>query len=246
MVMPPWDTFEYVATVPESHSGQFQCSARLRHPITHQGNEFDSRLLGHAPQLQIADAGMTPNPCRHQPGVMRSRITLTASTRKDATAAAISVYVDRELIAQLQPGDNMHISRTACACLGLSIVRDGKMLAAIGAVSAVDLGDDFQVLSPYQLVQQAERVFQEEDPEFRFSEAPVEFIHRTHRRILFRGECRIGQYEIRLRHGFLSGIPGVDESAAIYLGQDRVPAFVNASAELLENDPGELVPWPDE
>jgi len=245
MVMPPWDTFEYVATVPESHGGPFQCSARLRHSITHHGNEFDSRLLGHAPQLQIAEAGITPNPCRHRPAVMRSRITLTASTREDATAAAISLYVDRDLISQLQPGDNVHISRTACACLGLSILRGGKLLAGIGAVSAVDLGEDFQVLSPYQLVQEAAHVFQEEDPEFRFSEAPVEFIHKTRRRILFRGECRIGRYEIRLRHGFLSGIPGIDESAAIYLGGDQVPAFVNASAELLENDPVEVVPWPD-
>jgi hypothetical protein len=246
MVMPPWDTFEYVATAPDNHGGQFQCSARLRHPIPHQGNEFDSRLLGHAPQLQVAEAGSTPNPCRHRPAVMRSRITLAASSRKDATAAAISFHVDRDLIAQLRPGDDVHISRTACACLGLSIVRGGKLLAAVGAVSAVDLGNDFRVLSPYQLVQEAAHIFQAEDPEFRFSEAPVEFIHQTHRRILFRGECRIGQYEIQLRHGFISGIPGVDESAAIYLGQDKVPAFVNASAELLENDPGELVPWPGE
>ncbi len=246
MVMPPWDTFEYVATVPENHGGSFQCSARLRHPITRQGNEFDSRLLGHVPQLQIAEAGITPNPCRHRPAVMRSRVTLTASSRKNATAAAISLHVDCGLTAQLQPGDDIHISRTACACLGLSIVRGGRLLAAIGAVSAVDLGEDFQVLSPYQLVQEAARIFQEEDREFRFSEAPVEFIHQTQRRILFRGECRIGQYEIQLRHGFISGIPGVDESAAIYLGGNQVPAFVNASAELLENDPAELVPWPGE
>ena len=71
---------------------------------------------------------------------MRSRVTLTASAREDATISSISFYVDRDLIRQLRPGDEVHISRTACDCLGLSIIRMGELVAAIGAVTAVDLG----------------------------------------------------------------------------------------------------------
>jgi hypothetical protein len=140
----------------------------------------------------------------------------------------------------------VHISLTACSCLGLSILRKSELLAAVGAVTAVDLGKDFKALVPHPLVQEALHVFRNEDPEFTFSERPIEFIHKSHRRVLFSGNCRIGEFEVRLRHGFLEGIPGTDESAAIYLGGNYVPAFVNTSAELLENDSVELVRWPDE
>ena len=56
----------------------------------------------------------------------------------------------------------------------------------------------------------------------------------------------MGEYEVSLRHGFLEGAPGMDESAAIYKAECQVPAFVSASAQLLESDPVELVSWPGE
>src|SRR5438270_9946847 len=244
MVMPPWDTFDYVATVPDAwQDASFQCTARLRHSLTGRGDAMaDRRLVGHAPRLQVADAG--PGPGADRLPVLRSRITLTSASAKDATASATSFYVDRELIAHLQPGDDVHVSLTACSCLGLSILRKGELLAAIGAVTAVDLGKDFKALVPYLLVQEAAYVFRNEDPEFAFPESPVEFIYKTRRRILFRGDCHIGQYAVLLRHGFLAGIPGLDESAAIYQTRGQIPAFVIASAGLLESDSVEIVPWP--
>jgi hypothetical protein len=246
MVMPPWDTFDYVATVPENYNdAALQWTARLRHPITSGGDKLARRkLVGHAPRLQISDGGLTPNPCPHRPSVMRSRVTLAASTEEDATISSISFYVDRDLIRQLRPGDEVHISRTACACLGLSINRMGDLVAAIGDVSAVDLGRNFKPLSTYHLIQEASQIFKKVDPAFSFPEHPIEFVHKTQRRILFHGDCRVGEYEVLLRHGFLAGIPGTDESAAICKAEHQVPAFVSASAHLLETEPIDLVDWP--
>ena len=248
MVMPPWDTFDYVATMPENYNDtSLQWTARPRYPIAGGGDKLgNSRLVGHAPRLQISDGGLTPDPGPHRPSVMRSRVTLTASVREYATISSISFYVDRNLIRQLRPGDEVHISRTPCACLGLSIIRMGELVAAIGAVTAVDLGKDFKAILLYHLLQQASQIFKKVDPAFSFPECPVEFVHKTHRRILCRGFCRVGEYEVSLRHGFLEGVPGINESAAICKAERQVPAFVSASAQLLESDPVELVSWPGE
>jgi hypothetical protein len=67
------------------------------------------------------------------------RVTLTA-TEKHAIASSFWFNVDRELIAMLRGSDVLHISRTHRAGLGLSVLRDGQLIAAAGAVMHVPLG----------------------------------------------------------------------------------------------------------
>jgi hypothetical protein len=174
---------------------------------------------------------------------MRSRLTLTAAGPEDATDSAISFHVDRDLIALLQPGDDLHITRTRCAGLGLSIIRRRRLLAAVGAITAVPLGDDFQAQFPFRLVEKASAVFAEADPKFEFREMPIEFVEKKQRRILFHGSCQLGQYAVFMWHGFLPGMPGTNESAAICEASRQVPAFASLSAQLLESDPAEITRW---
>ena len=246
-MMPPCGTFDYVTTVPERPAGSLsEWEVRLRYPVKQTGSDIsDRRLVGYAPRLRITDAGLTPDPGPRRPSVIRSLLTLTAASPKDATVSAISFHVDRDLISLLQPGDDLHMTRTRCAGLGLSIIRRGKLLAAVGAVTAVPLGDDFQAHLPFRLLEKASAVFAKADPEFEFDEMPIEFVHQKQRRILFRQSCQLGPYAVFMWHGFLTGMPGTNESAAICEASRQVPAFASLSAQLLEADPAGLTRWPN-
>jgi hypothetical protein len=246
-MMPPCGTFDYVTTVPKnSADSSSEWEVRLRSPVKQTGSAVsDHRLVGYAPRLQITDVGLTPDPGPQRPSVMRSRLTLTAASSQDATVSAISFHVDRDLISLLQPGDDLHMARTSCAALGLSMLRRGRLLAAVGAVTGVPLGDDFQAQFPFRLVEKASAVFAKADPEFEFREIPIEFVEKKHRRILFHGPCRLGQYGVFMWHGFLPGMPGTNESAAICEASRQVPAFASLSAQLLEADPAGITRWPN-
>lgn len=245
-MMPPCGTFDYVATVPEEPAGSSSdWDVRLRYPVKQTGSDIlDRRLVGYAPRLRITDAGLTPDPGPQCPSVMRSRLTFTAANQSDATVSAISFHVDRDLISLLHPGDDLHISRTSCAGLGLSVLRRGRLLAAVGAVTAVPLGNDFQAHHPWRLVEKAAAVFAKADREFEFRENPIEFVHKKQRRILLSGCCQLGPYAVFMWHGFLRGIPGTNESAAVCEASRQVPAFASLSAQLLEADPVEITRWP--
>ena len=246
-MMPACGTFDYVTTVPEKPAVSLsEWEVRLRHPVKQTGRDIlDRRLVGYAPRLRITDAGLTPDPGPRRPSVMRSQMTFTAAGPQDATVSAISFHVDRDLISLLQPGDDLHVTRTRCAGLGLSIIRRGKLLAAVGAVTAVPLGDDFQAHLPLPLLEKASAVFAKADPEFEFREMPIEFVQKKQRRILFDGSCQLGQYAVFVWHGFLTGMPGTNESAAICEATRQVPAFASLSAQLLESDPPRLTSWPN-
>lgn len=245
-MMPPCGTFDYVTTVPEKPADSLSgWEVRLRDPVKQTGSDVsDRRLVGYSPCLRITDAGLTPNPGPRRPSVMRSRLTLTAASPKYATISAIAFHVDRDLISLLQPGDDLHMIRTRCAGLGLSIVRCGKLLAAVGAVTAVPLGEDFQAHLPSGLVEKAASVFAKADPESEFRGKPIVFVHKKRRRILFHGSCQLGPYAVFMWHGFLPGMPGTNESAAICEASRQVPAFASLSAQLLEADRGVLTRWP--
>ncbi len=88
MVMPACGTFDYVAVVPDKTAGAW--AVRCRTAVERSGDHLrDSRLVGFTPSLEIEDAGLTPDPGFTRgvwrPEVMRSRLLLRASDRRDAT-----------------------------------------------------------------------------------------------------------------------------------------------------------------
>jgi hypothetical protein len=101
-------------------------------------------------------------------------VTLTVTEKKHAIASSFSFNVDRELIAMLRPNDVLYISRTHCAGLGLSILRDGELVAAAGAVTCVPLGPTVSVRYPHELIEEAEAIFKARDPDYDIQNDPVE------------------------------------------------------------------------
>jgi hypothetical protein len=251
MAIPLCGTFDYVAVVPDRPGDQWD--VRLREPVKEVGSELaDSRLVGFTPQLQITDAGLPrfSPPARFgivYPKVLRSRVTLTAPGKRNAQVSAASFHVDKALTSVVAPGDTLHMARTACGGLGLSVIRRTKLLFAVGAVTALPLGADVEVRLPVEAIREAQGAFQKRDPqftEFQFAEWPLEIRIGSERRLTQRGRIRLGGYEVNVFHGFLPGLPGEAECVSLVRTGECSDAAANASALLLDGPQAlEILSW---
>lgn len=235
-------TFDYVTIVPDQSEDRLSgWIVRLRRPIEFRGNRlFDSRLVGHSPRLQITEAGPTPNPGPGRPDVLRTRFTLVASEQDHAVISSASWSVDKDLASALHPGDALNMSRSGCGGLGLSAIRHGELIFAVGAVTSVPLGNRFEAAIPFDLIERAEAGFKRRDPEFTFRELPVELGSGGDRRITYGGRSKLGDYEVWVRHGFYTGLPGTNESVSIAKIGGCSSCAANASLELLLADNFEM------
>ena len=194
-------TFDYVFKISATPIGQVKGS--LGEPIEGVKN----RLVGHAPTLEVAEY-------QREPWQLYGRVTLSA-TDTHAVASKFSFSVDRPLVRAFRPGDVLHVSRTSCGGLGLSILRDGYLVAAAGAITKVPLGADVSARAPHDLTEQAEAVFRTRDRRYQLHDQPIELTIQGETRILHLGRPQMGPYEVFMRHGFLRGIPGTDECISI-------------------------------
>lgn len=231
------DTFHFAAIVPErSGATEFECRGDLCEPLV-----TARRLSGVAPLIRVTDAGLTPDPGPHLPWVMRSRITLCASEGRQSTAAETWFHVDRALTSCMRRGDELHLTRTASAGIGLSVIRSGELIVAAGAVTSVPLGQSVRARTPLDLIADAEAVFRKGDPAFEFPVLPLEVIVDS-RMILYGGQQTIGDYRVFVVHGYLRGVPGTDACAAIYHHGKCPDTAAHASAMLMAG-PGADSGW---
>ena len=118
MAMPLAGTFDYLLTIPKRIGGGFSGRAVVREPFDLCGDDLaDRRLVGVAPVVDVTDAGLTPDASPQRPLVARSRITLTASTRRQASVAAASFHIDKALTSCMREGDLLHLAADASAML---------------------------------------------------------------------------------------------------------------------------------
>ena len=250
-MMPPCGTFDYVAVVPDDPDA-FAAGwpVALRRPVARRGDRLtDARLVGHAPRLRITDAGMTPDAPRPpsapfaRPRVLRSQITLTAGGRPDAQVRAASFHVAQGLIAALRPRDVLHLARTAVEGLGLSVLRGGRLIAAVGDVEAVPLGN-VDVSVPRDVIAEIEAVLKRRHPSFTygdlFRELPLDVSVDGLRHVGYRGRCELGEYDLYVVRG-----PSLNAPMCVALSlKGACPAVAaNASAQLLALDDLAMVEW---
>ena len=210
MTMPSAGTFHYFTVVPA-------CPDEIPSPWPLKLGESSSprgRLMGDSPALQITDggaaAGLAP-----QLEIRRSLFSLTASTRRGAGVRAAAFYIDSAVTRAFEAGDTLHLARTGCGGLGLSLFRKGRLIIALGAVSAVPLGDDVEVSVPHDLVREMEILFRQRDAAFKLRQYPLQIAVGREVRITFGGLTQVGDYNTWLFRGFMPGIPGTNESVAI-------------------------------
>jgi hypothetical protein len=235
-------TFKYYATIPERpESEPMPPLLQLSEVVDGAGRSGDTaRLVGFAPCLRISDGG--PIPSAH-PAFTRSRFTLIALEQRGASASSASFHVESNLARALRPGDILHLARTRCGGLGVSLLRANDLVFAVGAILSVPLGNGIHAETPHKLVNDAEAPFKTRDPDFKFHEFPLQLNIGGQLRITFGGRLRMGNYDIWVGHGFQWGLPGVDECAAISLRgiYGCVPASL--SAQMLESGKLEITGW---
>lgn len=195
-----------------------------------------TRLVGLNPQLHVSDAGATPNPSPRNPATQRSCLRLTASGTQYASVADVCFFLDRGVISALHPGDLLHMVRTGCGGTGVSAIRSDQLIFAVGAITAVPLGRDFQAQVPYDLVQQAEAVFRKRASRFQFAEYPVEIRALHELQIMYRGRMKLGPFEVWVLHGRYFGIPGSDECVSVVRTGACPAVDANSSALFLDSD----------
>jgi hypothetical protein len=236
-------TFDYVGTVAEAGTLPWTIEVKI---AADRRNPADPILAGPRAWFRVEEGGPTPNPgyerATWRPHVSRARLRLYAG-RWSLTASAVDeFYVDKGLFRPLQAGDVLHFPRTGCGGVGLSALRNGQLVYAVGVITSVPLGDGNSARRPMDLVAEAEAAFQRRDASYGLPELPVELCLAGHTLLLPSGgfggpPAEVSTlYSVTVFRGFRPGIPGTDESAAVSrkgLCGDTAPT---ASAQLLAAD----------
>ena len=235
--MAPSGTFEYVVRVPrhDEQAGR-AWSGSVRVPVPISGSDLrDNRLVGLAPTLSVGDGdsildGWTPDvPI---PDMPRSKITLTASARDRSSIRAASFHIAAALVDRLLAGDVIELTRTAGAGLGLAVLRGDQLMVAAGAISTVPLGIGVRASINSR---KTARPFS--------GELPIQVSVGRKSRTLSSGNLQLGSYDLFVSHGYLRGIPGTSECAALYRSGDCLSAAAIATALLLRYGKLEMVKW---
>ena len=224
MAIGPEGTFAYSFVVSEDHG----IAAPLRGTLSRASPRDVPRLVGHAPMLDAVEF-------QREPWQLYARLTLTASDRW-ATVRSASITVERGIVRVLRRGDVLHLRRTASGGLGLSILREDQLIAAAGAITSVPLGSSVSARYPRDLIAQAEAIFRTRDENYHLFDRPLELAVAGATRILHSGRPQMGPYEVYVRHGFILGLPGIDESASIEQRAVCPDTAAHTTAQLLEEE----------
>ena len=101
---------------------------------------------------------------------------------------------------------------------GLTVIRDGLLVAGAGAITSVPLGRDVKVIATYELANEAADIFKRHDPDFDvdyFPVIPVGLQVGSRRFIRYRGRFEADGYEMMVMHGSYPVPGGRQECVAI-------------------------------
>jgi hypothetical protein len=139
------DTFDYVVPIPPAGR---EGVCRPREIESRRLDRQSHSLLGSSPRLQIAPAGLLPGggPLSRfcalvRPAVFGSRVTLSSDGGPEASAVQARFLLSEGLVNHFREGDEFHLTLTPRGGLGVSLFRGGSLMVALGAVSAVPLGN---------------------------------------------------------------------------------------------------------
>jgi hypothetical protein len=179
-------------------------------------------------RVRVTIMHISPNP-----GVLYSCINLLP-VNTASKVWRLHFHVDRRMTTKLCAGDLVHVRTTYCGGLAISILRNGELLAAAGAVRSVPLGRHVVARYPAELFGEAMAVIGRRHPDFQWHETPVEVTVGDESRLLLRARVELGGYDVFMVHGQRPGIPGKDECLAISRVGSGLEVAANATALLLD------------
>ena len=247
MALPPSGTFEYVVTVPAQQGPEsFPWPLQLGEEITPRGDSlFDDRLVGYTPSLEILDGGVIADSFGLRDAIRRSRFTLRALTRAHASSREVSFYVDREVTMQFNPGDELRLRHSCMGGTGLTLLRNGTLIFAVGAVFGNLPPSDIQLKHPDDSLERIRR-FESVPFENRRQQPlflPIEIRVGQEMRSIYAGTVELGGYELWVEGGNYAFPSGDCYVAVSRKGLcDAAPAV--ASTMMLRRPGLTSVEWP--
>ena len=229
MAMPLAGTFDYAGLVPgktDFQSGRWQLKERswaalpeLSFVERHLGlggpyrELVNHRLVGLQPTLRIRGGDLI----------------LEATGRDLAHIRTATIPIDSSLVEYFEEGDLLTLVRTNTADVAVSLLRDGRLVCALGAVTIVPIGDVLHVRasSPYD--------FQSPMPNGRCDREMWVEVSKSDETVRLRvgDERRIGDYSVTVIRCREDGCPGKCESVAISLHDAALNAASVHSSRLL-------------
>jgi hypothetical protein len=133
----------------------------------------------------------------------------------------------------MRPGDAFHMVGTCSGGFGASLIRQNKLIFAVGQVTAVPLGSGITARIPSDLLEGGQEVFRKRDSKFEFPELPIEFRSSDISRIIYHGQIQMGSYRVRVERAFLPSEDALPECASISLDEACDWMAASATAQLL-------------
>ena len=166
MAMHPSGTFDYFGIVPATDAGGgFECALSSldvpasRLPIL----TGKVRLVGRAPVLTVRAAGLSLGDLLRAE-VRRHTFRMRARSMDGARVRAATFHVESSVVEKMAPGDVLHLRRVTDGAVGLSVLRSGQLVMAIGPLTALPLGDDIAARWPTDLRDEITELFRRRDP----------------------------------------------------------------------------------
>jgi hypothetical protein len=193
--------FDYVMEVPPDGRDAMPWTARLRaktEPEPIYSDAYPPPAVGPVADVVLEDF-------EARVGVLRTRVRFLARDERDASFREVSFVVDRRFFGMLRPRDVISAAQSAGRLFGVSVMRDDYLVAAVGAVTAVPLGDVVTVRFPIDFVREVAPVYRKHDSRYRPREVPVEIVTEEGTRLMHEGRARFGRYEFFVVNGFVGG-----------------------------------------
>lgn len=237
MAMPACGTFHYIGVVPGTKAARESGKWKLHDRSTTEpecddvpagGRKWFWRRAsplssGHERLRRNRLVGLYPTLRLSGPNL------ILEATDRHAEMSAAFFEVDQRLIDALGGADVLTIVRAATADIGLSVLRDGDLVFAVGAVTLVPLGGGLTVRGGPLL-----DLSKPELHEWPRKETWLDVASRGEVVRLEDGaEKIIDNYQLSVLHCFQDGIPGTHENVAITRARDGLHEAAVTSARLL-------------
>lgn len=245
MAIHPSGTYDYIGMVPAlAADGGFACALSSRDVPASRLPVLTGkvRLVGRSPLLTVREAGLSSGDGA-RPAVQRHAFTLRARSMDGASVRAATFHIESTVVARMAPGDVLHLRRISDGAVGVSVLRDGQLVTAIGSLAVLPLGEGLVVRWPTDLREEITEVFRRRDPIYvaaglthAIFPSPLEVRVGDETALVGRTKRLVGEFEVLLADGATGafGIPtGFGSICRIGVGS-RLGATL--SAELLVQD----------
>ena len=195
--------------------------------------ESDVVLHGHEYQNTNIDRFVGHNPTIR---FWRDRLVLVAGEQLHSRLRNFSFAIGDAVPLAARPGDQLYVVRTGGGGIGLSLLRENRLVLAIGAVRAVPLGMNVNII----IGPRGGKLFNNPptDPRLDFNVDGETIVLRE------RGLTTIGNYQIYIEHSWADGIPGTDECVSISrLDSQEINIASVRSAVMLGQSEMKMTSW---